>query len=73
MVTILGAGIDRGYSREDHFITGFECTGLIGREFRSVAQARKACVAMARKNAWKRGLGPPWIRVLLPSGEIVDC
>ena len=42
MITVKDAWHKRGYSGSDHLLSDHELEPVIGREFRSVAEARKA-------------------------------
>lgn len=48
-VKIISATPCKGYSHLDHYITGNELDDLIGREYRSVAAAKKAADALWEK------------------------
>jgi len=64
MVTVIRAGIERGYSGYDHMITGTECHDIIGHRFRDIAGARRAAEKAARKTApLEVRIAPVWIEV----------
>lgn len=49
MITIISAGYRHGYSGRDHLITGRECDDVVGREYRSVRDARLAAERVAEQ------------------------
>ena len=71
MVTIITASLAQGYSGNDHLITGRECEDVIGREFRSVGEARRAAEHAAMAECDRRvRIAPVHLTVLMADGSI---
>lgn len=69
MITIKSAGLKHGYSGYDHLIHGDECSNIVGRQFRSVAQARQAARSEVQCNADRRvTIAPIELEVLFSDG-----
>lgn len=70
MITITDIGYSRGYSRWDHLLSDGELTGLIGREFRSVADAFKAAEKAAVDYNALLNPSPIYLTVLTAAGSV---
>jgi len=69
-ITIKAAGLAHGYSGHDHLITGRECEGVVGRTFRSVAEARRAAEREVAHEADRRvRVAPVEMEIRFASGE----
>jgi hypothetical protein len=71
MITVVDAYPRQGYSRCDHLITGHECDQVIGRMFRSVAEARRAAERALQRNGDEHiaTYSPVGITVLFANGR----
>ena len=50
MLTVKRIGLSKGYSRDDHLLDDTALQAMVGRSFRSVAEARKACRAIEKRH-----------------------
>lgn len=74
MVTIIDAGPSVGHSRWDHLLTGREAESVIGKSYRSVAEARAAVSRAVAANGDPRAVGSRaenvWLDVRHADGSI---
>lgn len=76
MITVTDAGIKAGYTGYDHLIDSGDknnVRSIVGRQFRSVAEARRHA-ERAYESACDRRVrtAPIWLTVRLASGEVRD-
>ena len=73
MVTVESAIMLHGHSNWDHYITGHELDDLVGRQFESVTDARKAATTMQKRKAVDRVRHTPIKAVLrLNTGSVIE-
>ena len=71
-VVVLAAGVKRGYSAHDHYVTGRECSDAVGRSFASARQALRFVERMAWDNVAREVRGAPvWIRAEVAGKEVM--
>ena len=71
MVTVVNARVKHGYTGWDHLLTGRECAAVIGREFRSVRDARDAADRAYYAEADRRCSGAPVeLEVVFANGAV---